>query len=310
MSLEETTNPNQNCIEGKSIPNKSNFKNGRWTEKEHYYFLLAVKEYGKDWKKIEGIVKTRSSTQSRSHAQKVLNDDLMNKLDSEIQRLSLKYNTDNFKTKNITASFPKPKNLQTLQTGVRGKKIKRVYKEAIKRRDIEQIEEMSNISSENYEVDSRSEEIEEDYLEDKEYSSFDNSKVKLFLVQKVKKPKTSKRKRRVRVKVTPDKLCKEIQNMRKDSAITNVSSMSASMLSPAKTCSTTSLTPNIREKNKEEKFRIIPFVQNGGLLKNKKGDRGDTPESKPHTEMRAPKTGLGLQRAVSLKTSSNADAFD
>jgi SHAQKYF class myb-like DNA-binding protein len=53
----------------------SNYSTGRWTEKEHYHFLLAVKDHGRDWKKIEQVVKTRSSTQARSHAQKVLKED-------------------------------------------------------------------------------------------------------------------------------------------------------------------------------------------------------------------------------------------
>lgn len=41
----------------------------------NYHFLLAVKDHGRDWKKIEQVVKTRSSTQARSHAQKVLKED-------------------------------------------------------------------------------------------------------------------------------------------------------------------------------------------------------------------------------------------
>lgn len=32
--------------------------------------MSALKLYGRDWKKVEEMVKTRSSTQARSHAQK------------------------------------------------------------------------------------------------------------------------------------------------------------------------------------------------------------------------------------------------
>jgi SHAQKYF class myb-like DNA-binding protein len=37
---------------------------------EHVRFLEALKNYGKNWKKVEEYVATRTSTQARSHAQK------------------------------------------------------------------------------------------------------------------------------------------------------------------------------------------------------------------------------------------------
>ena len=43
---------------------------GRWTKEEHLRFLQAIKIHGREWKKVEQYVKTRSSTQARSHAQK------------------------------------------------------------------------------------------------------------------------------------------------------------------------------------------------------------------------------------------------
>lgn len=45
---------------------------GRWTNEEHEKFLEAIKIHGRDWKKVQGYVVTRTSTQARSHAQKVL----------------------------------------------------------------------------------------------------------------------------------------------------------------------------------------------------------------------------------------------
>lgn len=43
---------------------------GRWTQEEKKAFEEALKRYGKDWKKVEAYVATRSGTQIRSHAQK------------------------------------------------------------------------------------------------------------------------------------------------------------------------------------------------------------------------------------------------
>ena len=45
-------------------------KSGRWTRVEHRKFLEGLKTHGRNWKKISEIIKTRSSTQVRSHAQK------------------------------------------------------------------------------------------------------------------------------------------------------------------------------------------------------------------------------------------------
>ena len=46
--------------------------NGRWARKEHLMFLGGCLQYGNNWKKVEAYVKTRTSTQIRSHAQKFL----------------------------------------------------------------------------------------------------------------------------------------------------------------------------------------------------------------------------------------------
>lgn len=45
-------------------------KSGRWTRAEHRKFLEGLKVHGRNWKKISEIIKTRTSTQVRSHAQK------------------------------------------------------------------------------------------------------------------------------------------------------------------------------------------------------------------------------------------------
>ena len=52
--------------------NLSNIKYscGRWKEDEHKRFIEAIIKYGNDWKQVQKYVRTRSSTQARSHAQK------------------------------------------------------------------------------------------------------------------------------------------------------------------------------------------------------------------------------------------------
>lgn len=47
-----------------------NYQCGRWKEEEHQRFVDSIIKYGNDWKQVQTCVKTRSSTQARSHAQK------------------------------------------------------------------------------------------------------------------------------------------------------------------------------------------------------------------------------------------------
>lgn len=47
-------------------------KGGRWTSEEHLSFLEGIRLYGKDWRRVAQVVKTRSAVQTRTHAQKYL----------------------------------------------------------------------------------------------------------------------------------------------------------------------------------------------------------------------------------------------
>lgn len=50
----------------------SNERQGRWLQSEHFRFLKGCLLYGNNWGKVKDIVKSRSSAQIRSHAQKYL----------------------------------------------------------------------------------------------------------------------------------------------------------------------------------------------------------------------------------------------
>jgi len=43
---------------------------GRWTKAEHELFLRGLTEFGKDWKQIGSLIRTRTVVQIRTHAQK------------------------------------------------------------------------------------------------------------------------------------------------------------------------------------------------------------------------------------------------
>ena len=50
--------------------NKENIIDGRWGKEEHDIFIKGLGIYGANWKKFKNIIKSRTLTQVRSHAQK------------------------------------------------------------------------------------------------------------------------------------------------------------------------------------------------------------------------------------------------
>jgi SHAQKYF class myb-like DNA-binding protein len=50
--------------------NNGIFKDGRWKEEEKNQFILGIALYGNNWRKVNSLIKTRSTIQVRSHAQK------------------------------------------------------------------------------------------------------------------------------------------------------------------------------------------------------------------------------------------------
>ena len=63
-------NNNSKNEENNSNFNSNEYNSGRWTNEEHQKFIEGIFKYGNEWKRVQSIIKTRSSTQARSHAQK------------------------------------------------------------------------------------------------------------------------------------------------------------------------------------------------------------------------------------------------
>ena len=70
LPTNETNNNNNDNINNSDENNLKVFNTGRWTDEEHKKFIKGIIEYGNEWKKVQKIIKTRNSTQARSHAQK------------------------------------------------------------------------------------------------------------------------------------------------------------------------------------------------------------------------------------------------
>jgi len=71
-SIKEDNNNEKLSENENKLEENSNGNNGRWGKTEHLRFLAGCLLYKNNWKKVETYVRTRTSTQIRSHAQKYL----------------------------------------------------------------------------------------------------------------------------------------------------------------------------------------------------------------------------------------------
>ena len=133
ISNVKDNNPNENkgCLTNENAPENVNYQNtsdekiktdnlkendntdtnpnneynsGRWSDDEHQKFIEGILKYGNEWKKVQSIIKTRTSTQARSHAQKFflrLKKEISpNILTDSNQLLEYIINTSNISTNN------------------------------------------------------------------------------------------------------------------------------------------------------------------------------------------------------------------
>lgn len=59
-----------NLLRRKQLLDNQLYNTGRWTKEEHIKFVEAIILHGNEWKQVQSYVKSRTSTQARSHAQK------------------------------------------------------------------------------------------------------------------------------------------------------------------------------------------------------------------------------------------------
>lgn len=91
----------RDVVQGLLDPSSKKFervkqKKNPWTEEEHQKFLEGIETYGKDFKKVAALIKTRSVVQVRSHHQKYM--------------LKIEKNTINFDQNLFTPNFSFIKN--------------------------------------------------------------------------------------------------------------------------------------------------------------------------------------------------------
>ncbi|RYG97397.1 hypothetical protein EON65_52930 [archaeon] len=67
MSDQQKLMKSMESTKGESVPESNQ---GRWSAEEHRLFIEAVNQFGREWDKVQSVVKTRSLAQVRSHAQK------------------------------------------------------------------------------------------------------------------------------------------------------------------------------------------------------------------------------------------------
>ena len=127
------------------IESEGNYSNGRWLREEHKRFVHAILKHGNEWKLVQKCVLTRSSTQSRSHAQKFF---LKIKRSNFLQKYNLDKSINIQALLNLTKSLPEEEYNELLNT---------LYEVPFEKGKIEEnLEKNNNENSENSKKDNSS----------------------------------------------------------------------------------------------------------------------------------------------------------
>lgn len=289
------------------------YATGRWTEKEHYLFLLAVRDHGRDWKKIEEYVKSRSSTQARSHAQKVLKDDVMINLDDEIDKLAEIYDKPPVQEKKADNLSPTKAHSQGSAKGAKGKrKSKRNYKAKIEKEDINELLQISKESSVVSVKENQSVSIDDDASIYSDYSYPEDPNTKLFSIEKIVKKRSKPGRKRAKVNNTPSSIVtKETLENRKDSVATTSSGSSATAASPANTATTVVLTPKPKRQKLSNQIALQTQIEENAVVAKHKNGCSDELD-KNEVEVVSSETNLKicLKRGVSLQTQNQVSLVE
>ena len=111
-------NSDSNINDNDNDNDVNEYHTGRWSKEEHEKFIIGILSYGNEWKKVQKIIKTRSSTQARSHAQKYflklkkeINSDVLSDPDKLANYI---INSSDILKKNINISSDQKEKLMTV----------------------------------------------------------------------------------------------------------------------------------------------------------------------------------------------------
>ena len=135
--------------------NPNEYHSGRWTNDEHQKFIEGILKYGNEWKRVQSIIKTRSSTQARSHAQKFflrMKKEISPKILADSELLIQYIINSTFKAKNnfILTNEQKERLFSVIRSNLKSEEIQNKSKNTNTNNDNQYIIKEKEILSENY----------------------------------------------------------------------------------------------------------------------------------------------------------------
>jgi len=209
-NLYEQQQVNNNIKENEnSDSNQNEYNTGRWTNEEHEKFIEGILKFGNEWKRVQSIIKTRSSTQARSHAQKFflrMKKEISPKIISD-QNLLIQYiiNTSkNFKNYTELTQEQKEKLFSVIRSNLKPDEIQN-----------KSSKDNSSINEDNKQFEQKMEFNNEEY-DDLAYYSYNNIKQNLSEKDNTRKITFCSRKRKSSSDLLLTTNSNKIFNIRKD----------------------------------------------------------------------------------------------